>query len=129
MIIRTTKAIYFWPARISKQRSDFAANSALLPVCYPQITGFATSVPELVCLVSAGLADVWEAGLWNVLTALIAIGIAGIFLGGATSNVVEQLGVQPAIAGWFLGVVTSIPEMVTFFAIYAASFREGSIVN
>ncbi len=31
-----------------------------------QVTGYATSVPELVCLVSAGLAGVWEAGLWNI---------------------------------------------------------------
>ncbi|MBE9535417.1 MAG: hypothetical protein IMF03_10460, partial [Proteobacteria bacterium] len=31
-----------------------------------QATGYATSVPELVCLVSTGLAGVWEAGLWNV---------------------------------------------------------------
>jgi Ca2+/Na+ antiporter len=31
-----------------------------------QITGYATSVPEFVCLVSAGLAGVWEAGLWNI---------------------------------------------------------------
>ncbi len=31
-----------------------------------QVTGYATSVPEFVCLVSAGLAGVWEAGLWNI---------------------------------------------------------------
>ena len=191
-----------------------------------QITGYATSVPEFVCLVSAGLAGVWEAGLWNVassniinsglmltavlyfrqfrelfnirfldevgfaalavavpivlmksgldtqwylvpgllgffviyrivdkrvnrpqpdvdvddeaigslpfglilgLSALIAISIAGIFLGNATASVVEQLNVRPAIAGWILGVVTSIPELVTFFAVYAAAKREGRL--
>ena len=58
-------------------------------------------------------------------TALIAIAIAGMFLGNATAGVVEQLGVHPALAGWILGVVTSIPEMVSFFAVYAASQREG----
>ncbi|MGI9470531.1 MAG: hypothetical protein ACR2NZ_03285 [Rubripirellula sp.] len=189
-----------------------------------QVTGYATSVPELVCLVSAGLAGVWEAGLWNIassnvinaglmltavlsykqfgelfnvrfideilfaslavfvpvvlmkygmdtqwylvpillgffvvyqvvdkrvnrpseseeeadeeaagnlpfglilgLTALIAIAIAGTFLGSATADVVEHMGVRPAIAGWILGVVTSIPEMVSFFSVYAASRRE-----
>ena len=31
-----------------------------------QLTGYATSVPEFVCLVSAGLAGVWEVGLWNI---------------------------------------------------------------
>ncbi len=191
-----------------------------------QITGYATSVPELVCLVAAGLAGVWEAGLWNIvssniinaglmltavtfyrqfrelfnrrfadevgfaalavtmplvlmnwgmdtqwylipillgffavyqivdkkvnrsdktdetpheavgslpfglivgLSALIAIAIAGMILGGATADVVEQLGVHPAIAGWILGVVTSIPEMVSFFAIYVTASREGRL--
>ena len=190
-----------------------------------QLTGYATSVPEFVCLVSAGLAGVWEAGLWNIassniinvvlmllaatcyrqvgelfkrrfldelcfaalavvipivlmqfkmdtrwflipillgffmiyqvvdkrinraatsdkdeeasgnlpfglilgLTALIAIIIAGMFLGDATASVVEQLGIRPALAGWILGFVTSIPEMVSFFAIYAASGREGRL--
>lgn len=190
-----------------------------------QVTGYATSIPEFVCLVSAGLAGVWEAGLWNIassnminaglmllavsyygqarqlfnwrfldeiafaglavavpvvlmnrgmdtqwyvvpillgfflvyrlvdrtfnrpakdpelhdavgnlpfglilgLTALIAIGIVGVFLGSATAQVVEQMGIRPAIAGWILGVVTSIPEMVTFFAVYASSRREGKL--
>ncbi len=188
-----------------------------------QVTGYATSVPELVCLVAAGLAGVWEAGLWNIassniinaalmllavlrfrqfgellnkrfadevffaglaitvpvalmqfgmdtqwylvpilvgffvvylfvdkamnppddieppasesvgnlplgvilaLTALVAIAVSGIFLGQATADVVEELSIHPAIAGWILGVVTSIPEMVSFFAIYSASSRE-----
>jgi len=191
-----------------------------------QVTGYATSVPELVCLVAAGLAGVWEAGLWNIassniinaglmtiavlyyrqvgeifnrrfvdevgfaslavlvpvvlmqvgldtqwylvpilfgffglyqyvdravnkadpdeapasetvgslplgvllsVTALISIAVAGIFLGDATADVVEQLGVHPAMAGWILGVVTSIPEMVSFFAVYASASREGKL--
>ncbi len=196
------------------------------PKARGQVTGYATSVPEFVTLVSAGLAGVWEAGLWNIassniinsglmlcavlfyrqfgdlmnlrfldeilfaslaivvplvlmqagmdtqwylvplllglflvyrvvdnkvnpaaveeqpaqqavgslpfgiilgISALIAISIAGMFLGSATAVVVEQLGVRPVIAGWILGVVTSIPEMVTFFAIYTSARREGKL--
>ena len=48
-----------------------------------------------------------------------------MFLGEATASVVDQMGVSPEIAGWILGVVTSIPELVSFFAIYAASKRAG----
>ena len=191
-----------------------------------QVIGYATSVPELVCLVAAGLAGVWEAGLWNIassniingalmfiavlyyrqfgdllnkrfldevgfaaiavaapialmalgmdtqwvlipcllgffglyrlvdtvvnrpesvgrrtketvgslplgftlaLGTLIAMVITGIFLGNATSAVVEQLGVHPAIAGWLLGVVTSIPELVSFFNVYASASGKGSL--
>ena len=29
-------------------------------------TGYATSVPELVTLVAAGLSGVWDVGLWNI---------------------------------------------------------------
>jgi len=192
-----------------------------------QITGYATSVPEFVCLVSAGLAGVWQAGLWNIASsniinlslmvsavlyfkqqkvlchrrffdeigfallaiavpiglmqagwdtqwylipallgffmvyqivdrkvnppgvsaaddaeaaagslplgltyltvALIAIIVAGIFLGDATACVVEKFGVHPAVAGWILGVVTSIPEMVTFFAVYSVAKKEKTL--
>ncbi len=188
-----------------------------------QATGYATSAPELVTLVAAGLAGVWEAGLWNiaasnlintvlmgaavlfygqwrdfatrrfldeigfaalavaaplvlmrfeldtswlvvpillglfavyrgvdrrmnpkaiapatetvgnlplgvilVVTALVSIAVAGFFLGGATGEVVNQLGIHPAVAGWILGVVTSLPEMVTFFAIYSLAKRQGT---
>ena len=188
-----------------------------------QATGYATSAPELVTLTAAGLAGVWEAGLWNiaasnlingalmacavtfhgqvrdlasprffdevgfaalavaaplvlmqldldrswvvvpvmfglfalylvvdrrvnpkraapatetvgslpfgailVLTAAVLIAVAGFFLGGATEEVVNQLGVHPALAGWILGFVTSLPEMVTFFAIYAEARRQGT---
>lgn len=188
-----------------------------------QATGYATSAPELVTLVAAGLAGVWEVGLWNivasnliniflmasavlfygqlrdfatwrfldeigfaalavaaplllmrfeldtswvvvpvlfalfgvyrvvdrrvnpkaveratetvgnlplgvilVLTALLLIAMAGFFLGRATEDVVNQLGVHPAIAGWILGLVTSLPEMVTFFAIYSLARKQGT---
>lgn len=191
-----------------------------------QATGFATSAPEFVCLVSAGLAGVWEAGLWNIassniinavlmlsaviwnrqhrelfnrrfideigfaaaavlvplvlmmggldmsiyvipsllfffafyrfvdkrmnavapeaereesaqsnlplgliltVTALVSVAIAGFFLGGATETVVNSMGVHPAVAGWILGFTSSLPEMITFFAVYGASRDEGRI--
>ncbi|MCP4845276.1 MAG: hypothetical protein GY901_09275, partial [Actinomycetia bacterium] len=38
---------------------------------------------------------------------------------------VQQMGIHPALAGWLLGVVTSLPEVVTFFSVYATSRREG----
>ncbi len=191
-----------------------------------QATGYATSAPEFVCLVAAGLAGVWEAGLWNIaasniinttlmavavmrygqvkdllnrrfldevgfaalaiaaplvlmkleldtswavvpvllgtfvvyqvidrlvnrsaqppavdtvgsvplgmilgVTALALIAVAGIFLGGATEQVVEQLGIHPAIAGWIHGLMTSLPEMVTFFAVYATARKEGKLAG
>jgi Ca2+/Na+ antiporter len=192
------------------------------PKARGQATGYATSSPEFVALVAAGLAGVWEAGLWNIaasnlinavlmfaavlrygqfqellnrrfldelgfaavgiaaplllmwggldenwivvpvllgvfvvyqvvdkkmnahpevtaegavgslpmglifmVTAVALIAVVGIFLGDATKGVVDQMGLHPALAGWILGVMTSLPEVVTFFAVYATSQREG----
>ncbi len=191
-----------------------------------QATGLATSFPELVCLVAAGLAGVWDVGLWNiaasniincalmavavviygqfsellnrrfldevgfsllaigvplllmafaldthwgvvpgllvlfvlyravdphlnpsspddppasesvgdirlglilVVTALVTIAVAGFFLGGAAEQVVNQLGVPSVAAGWVLGLVTSVPEMVTFLAVYSAARDRGRL--
>lgn len=188
-----------------------------------QATGLATSAPELVVLVAAGLSGVWEAGLWNiassniinttlmlvamtyyrqlhelmhrrfldeigfsvvavavpillmkleldthwvvvpvllaffflyrivdkrmnrgsdepasrtvgsvrlglilVVTALTLVAVVGVFLGWATEDVVNAMGVHPAVAGWILGFCTSLPEMVTFFAVYSAATKEGT---
>jgi Ca2+/Na+ antiporter len=67
------------------------------------------------------------AGLGFLVTGLVAIAVAGFFLGDATESVVNQLGVHPAIAGWILGFCTSLPEMVTFFAVYAAAEDAGEL--
>lgn len=65
-------------------------------------------------------------GVILVITALVLITVSGFFLGDATEEAVNQFGIHPAIAGWILGVVTSLPEMVTFFAIYAQAKRQGT---
>ena len=207
---------------------DIAGALGWSPKARGQMIGYATSVPELVCLAAAGLSGVWEAGLWNVASsnlintalmliavlyyrqlgdlrnrrfvdemsfaalavaapiglmalgmdtewalipcllgffalyrlldkrvnrpdqagesarssagslplgvtlatgALVAIVITGIFLGRATATVVEQLSVPPVIAGWMLGVVTSIPELVSFFNVYASAQDRGSLTS
>ena len=186
-------------------------------------TGYATSVPELVALVAAGLSGVWEAGLWNIASSnlinmslaigavlyfrrggdildrrfakelsfagigilaplvlmkagadthwgvipvlLVLFGIymmldrgdgeapegqpepgevgatsgfvmialslglivlAGDFLGTATRDVVQIMGVPAIAAGWILGVVTSLPEAVTFFTVFSDKRSGGS---
>ena len=203
-----------------------AAALSWSPKARGRATGLATSAPELVCLVAAGLAGVWDVGLWNiassniinvtlmvmavaryrqgrqlmnrrfvdeitfallaiavplvlmraaldqhwavipilfaffavyqvldtrinpprpedkpaedavgslplglimVLTALVAIAVVGFFLGDAAEQVVNQLGMPQALAGWVLGMVTSLPEMVTFFAVYGTARKAGTL--
>jgi len=226
MIVSAAAIILFVKYGLLKGIDHIAGAMSWSAKARGQVTGYATSVPELVCLVAAGLAGVWQAGLWNIassniinaglmmiavlyyrqfgelfnrrfldemgfaalavavpvvlmqvgldtqwylipillaffafyqvidrtvnrpdpdegtadetvgslpmgillaISALVAIAVAGIFLGDATANVVDQLGIHPAVAGWILGVVTSIPEMVSFFSVYAAAAREGKL--
>ena len=37
------------------------------------------------------------------------------------------MGIRPALAGWLLGVVTSLPEVVAFFAVYGTAKKEGTL--
>jgi len=61
---------------------------------------------------------------------LIGLGILGItltgyFLGQVAHNVVVQLGVPQWVVGWILGVVTSLPEFTTFFAVFRMAKKRG----
>jgi len=225
MILSAAAIIAFVKFGLVKAIDQFAGALGWSAKTRGQATGYATSAPELVALVAAGLSGVWDAGLWNIassnlinaglmlaavlrygqlkelfnrrfadevafagvgvlaplvlmrfeldtswlvvpilaavfvayrvvdrrlnpqtdepdageavgslplgmlliVTALTLIAVAGFFLGNATKDVVQQMGLHPAIAGWVLGVVTSLPEVVTFFTVYATSRREGKL--
>jgi len=227
MIVSALAIIFFVKYGLLSGIDQIADAMRWSPKTRGKITGYATSVPEFVTLVSAGLAGVWQAGLWNIASSniinmvlmiaavayfkqfkavfrktfideigfalsaiavpivlmqagldtqwylvpallgfflvyqivdrrvnrpgvsqedgvdevsgslpkglvfvaagLIAIVIAGVFLGDSTATVVQELGVHPAIAGWILGFVTSLPEMVTFFAVYSEAKKEGTL--
>lgn len=66
-------------------------------------------------------------GMITIVTALVLIAVAGFFLGDAAESVVNDLGVPVWAAGWILGFVTSLPEMVTFFAVYSTAQKEGKL--
>jgi len=62
--------------------------------------------------------------------ALIGLGIVGItlsgyYLGQVAANVVNGLGMPQWAVGWILGFITSLPELTTFFAIFAAAKKRG----
>ncbi len=62
--------------------------------------------------------------------ALIGFGIVGItlsgyYLGVYASNVVTRMGVPQWAVGWILGFITSLPELTTFFAVFAAAKKRG----
>ena len=59
-------------------------------------------------------------GFVMIAVTLVFIMVAGNFLGAATRDVVHQMGIPAAVAGWLLGVVTSLPEAVTFFTVFSS---------
>ena len=66
MIVSAAAIIFFVKFGLLRGIDNIANAMSWSAKARGQVTGYATSVPELVCLVSAGLAGVWEAGLWNI---------------------------------------------------------------
>lgn len=56
---------------------------------------------------------------------IVGITLSGYYLGQVASNVVNQLGMPQWAVGWILGFITSLPELTTFFAIFAAAKKRG----
>lgn len=60
---------------------------------------------------------VWGGGLMLVI-GIVAILIAGKFLGTSAGSLIKQLNVPAWAVGWILGLVTSICELASFIEIY-----------
>ena len=58
-------------------------------------------------------------GVTMIVLTLSFIVLAGDFLGQSTRDVVQVMGVPAVAAGWVLGLVTSLPEAVTFFTVFS----------
>lgn len=50
---------------------------------------------------------------------IVGITLSGYYLGKFAANAVNQLGVPQWAVGWILGFITSLPELTTFFAVFA----------
>ena len=65
----------------------------------------------------------------GILLILLGIGgiiVAGNYLGIVAESIVNQLSVPEWAVGWILGVITSLPELTSFYAVFAlAKEREG----
>jgi len=62
--------------------------------------------------------------------AIMVVGVLGLvatgyWLGEIAEVVVEGMGVPQWAVGWILGVITSLPEMTAFFAVFASRAEEG----
>ncbi len=59
-----------------------------------------------------------------VVVGVLGIVLAGSYLGTEAKTVVDGMGVPQWAVGWILGFITSLPELTTFFAVFASA-REG----
>ncbi len=59
--------------------------------------------------------------LLYTISGVIGIVVTGHFLGVTAKSVVVDLGVPQWAVGWTLGVITSLPEMAAFFAVFATA--------
>ena len=66
-------------------------------------------------------------GLSAILAGTAIILIAGYFLGNSAGILVEQLALPAWLVGWVLGLITSIPELASFFLIYRAVKIRGKL--
>lgn len=65
-------------------------------------------------------------GIALILLGIIGIIVAGNFLGIVAESIVTQLGVPEWAVGWILGVITSLPELTSFYAVFALAKGQAS---
>ena len=63
-------------------------------------------------------------GVAMMVIGLIVILFAGKFIGASAKRLIISLGAPSWLIGWILGLVTSIPELTSFFEIYRVEKRK-----
>ena len=59
-------------------------------------------------------------GIILIVLGLLGIVVTGNYLGMVAESIVNTLNVPEWAVGWILGLITSLPELTTFFAVFAA---------
>ena len=65
-------------------------------------------------------------GIIFILLGILGIIVAGNFLGGVAESIVKQMNVPEWAIGWILGVITSLPELTSFYAVFALAKEQES---
>ena len=58
-------------------------------------------------------------GIVFILLGILGIIVVGHFLGGVAESIVIQMNVPEWAVGWILGVITSLPELTSFYAVFS----------
>ena len=68
-------------------------------------------------------------GLLYIIGSIAIISVAGSFLGTSAEAIVNKMGIPVIFVGWLLGFITSLPELTTFFNVYSAAKKKGTIAG
>lgn len=66
-------------------------------------------------------------GIFMIVIGIIAILLAGKFIGTNAKSLIISLGAPSWMIGWILGMVTSIPEFTSFFEIYRVEKKRNQL--
>lgn len=58
---------------------------------------------------------------------IVVIAVCGNLIGETAGQLIKDIGVPAWMVGWILGFVTSLPEMSSFFGIYALHKKRGAL--
>ena len=64
-------------------------------------------------------------GIVFILLGITGIIVAGNYLGIVAESIVNQMSVPEWAVGWILGVITSLPELTSFYAVFALAKERG----
>ncbi len=68
-------------------------------------------------------------GLLYIIGSIAISSVAGSLLGTSAEVIVNKMGIPVIFAGWFLGFISSLPELTTFFNVYSAAKKKGPIAG
>ncbi len=66
-------------------------------------------------------------GILLLICGIILVVFCGMFLGQISERLIHQLGTPAWAIGWILGLVTSIPELASFFEIFRIHKKRGTL--
>ncbi|HIG53157.1 MAG TPA: hypothetical protein EYQ18_04065 [Candidatus Handelsmanbacteria bacterium] len=66
-------------------------------------------------------------GLLYIVGSIAIISVAGDFLGTSAKAIVNEMEIPVIFVGWLLGFITSLPELTTFFKVYSAAKKKGTL--
>ena len=148
LILFVSAAVYFGRSRHLAKRKfadeiGFALGAILLPIILITHEHWAKSIWAAVLLFSFFVAylvldkklnppdsDMEEEdkprnsskgfnGIVFILLGILGIILVGHYLGGVAESIVKQMNVPEWAVGWILGVITSLPELTSFYAVFS----------